>query len=294
MDPKPVLPLGSGPNEEQQVSRQTKKKKTATKISKFTAKTADRHELYQLSVQAPEHEISFIDKTYRAMFKRRPLSMREDFCGTALLCATWVKSNKQRTATGVDIDQSTLDWGIEHNITPLGADADRITLLQEDVRTKRKGRFDVVNALNFSYWIFRTRDELRKYFEAARAGLNKDGFFLLDAYGGWESQQPMLEPRRIAAGFTYIWDQDLFCPISHAVTNYIHFEFKDGTKLNKAFTYEWRYWSLPEIIEILGEAGFKDVRTHWDVAGDDQEEKYKVLQTAENQPGWLVYITASN
>ncbi|HSC87687.1 MAG TPA: class I SAM-dependent methyltransferase [Polyangiaceae bacterium] len=268
--------------------------KPVVKKPKYTAKTADKHELYQLSVQAPDHEIEFVDQIFRTRFKRRPLTLREDFCGTALLCAAWVKSNAERTATGVDIDGPTLDWGRAHNLAPLGDAAKRITLLQEDVRKPRKARFDVINALNFSYWIFTTRDSLRAYFEVVRKGLGPQGMFVLDAYGGWESQQPMLEPRRIAAGFTYVWDQDQFCPISHAVTNYIHFEFKDGTKLEKAFTYEWRFWSLPEITELLREAGFGDVRVHWDVAGDDEEEHYKVLGRAENQPGWLVYVTASN
>ena len=271
-------------------ANQTKKKKSPA--SKFTARTADRHELYQLSVQAPEHEISFIDKTYRRLFKRRPLSMREDFCGTALLCSRWVASHSDRVATGIDIDAPTLQWGRTRNVAPLGGDARRVTLLQEDVRSRRSGRFDVINALNFSYWVFRTRDDLRGYFKSVRQGLGEQGFFLLDAYGGWESQQPMLEPRKIPAGFTYVWDQDKFCPVSHAVTNYIHFEFRDGTKLQKAFTYEWRFWSLPEITELLEEAGFTDVRVHWDVAADEEEESYKVVKTAENQPGWLVYITA--
>lgn len=273
-------------------TKKSKKKSSSTKARVFTAKTADRHELYQLSVQAPEHEISFFNKLYKGLFKSRPLTLREDFCGTALLCATWVKQSEQHTATGVDIHKPTLAWGREHNLAPLGDAVERVTLLAEDVRKPRSGRFDVINALNFSYWVFRTREDLRAYFASVRKSLSKNGVFVLDAYGGWESQQPMLEPRRIAAGFTYVWDQDTFDPITHAVTNYIHFEFKDGTKLEKAFRYDWRFWSLPEITELLTEAGFKDVRVHWDVADDNMEEEYKVLKKTETQPGWLVYITA--
>lgn len=259
----------------------------------LTARTADRHQLYQLSVQAPEHEVTFMEKTYRKMFRRKALRLREDFCGTGLLCAEWVKSDPARTATGVDISAETLAWGRRHNIEPLGPAASRVTLLEEDVRAQRRGKFDIVNALNFSYWVFRTRSDLVHYFSRVRKSLADEGFFLLDAYGGWESQQPMLEPRKIAAGFTYVWDQDRFCPITHAVTNYIHFEFKDGTKLEKAFTYEWRFWTLPEIRELLLEAGFTRVDVHWDVAADDEEEKYEILARAENQPGWLAYIVAS-
>jgi hypothetical protein len=167
-----------------------------------------------------------------------------------------------------------------------------VTLIQQDVRAARKTKFEIVNALNFSYWVFKTRAELKQYFEGVRASLTTEGMFLCDAYGGWESQEPMLEPRRVAGGFTYVWDQHSFDPITHDVVNHIHFEFKDGTKLNRAFTYEWRFWSLPEITELLREAGFKEVHVYWDQAEEDTEENYRRSTRAENQPGWLAYIVA--
>ena len=102
----------------------------------------------------------------------------------------------------------------------------------------------------------------------------------------------MLEPRKVAGGFTYVWDQNSFDPITHDIVNHIHFEFKDGSRIDKAFTYEWRYWTLPEITELLKEAGFSEVHVYWDQAGEDEEEKYKRTTRAENQPGWLAYLVA--
>lgn len=262
------------------------------KKSKYTAKTADRHELYQFSVQASEHEVELFVRLYKRAFGKKPLTMREDFCGTALLCASWVKSNKKRTAVGVDLDAPTLAWGMQRNIDPLGDDASRVTLLREDVRNERPGKFHLINALNFSYSVFKTREDLGRYFKSVRNSLEDDGYFLLDAYGGWEAQEPMLEPRAISAGFTYVWDQHSFDPITHDVVNHIHFKFKDGTKMEKAFTYEWRYWTLPELQELLREAGFSDVRVYWDQAEDEDEEDYRPTKSAENQPGWLSYIVA--
>jgi SAM-dependent methyltransferase len=218
--------------------------------------------------------------------------MREDFCGTSLLCCEWVKGAPDRSATGVDIDKKVLAWGKANNHSAIGDDAKRITLLQQDVREPSPGRFDIVCAFNFSYWVFKTRDELRKYFASVRKGLGREGLFLLDAYGGWESQEPMFEPRKIKGGFTYVWDQDKFDPITHGILNHIHFEFKDGTKLEKAFTYEWRYWTLPEIQELLREAGFSDVRVYWDTSDDNDVERYRVRNRADNQPGWLAYLVA--
>jgi len=266
----------------------------AARSASFTKRNADRHQLYQLSVQAPDHEIDFVQRVYRGLRKRAPLSLREDFCGTALLCAAWVKSHPERTATGVDICGDTLAWGREHNIAPLGAEAARVELLCEDVRAKRKGRFDVINALNFSYWVFRTRAELLVYFRAVRKSLAAGGLFVLDAYGGWEASEPMEEARRVPAGFTYVWEQHSFDPVTHAVTNYIHFRFRDGTALNRAFIYEWRFWTLPELTELLREAGFSRVDVHFDVAEDDEKEDYRVVTRAKNQPGFLVYLVAGD
>ena len=269
------------------------KAKKQAKRQSPTRKTADKHVLYQASVQAPETEVDFMITAYRAHNKRQPLSMREDFCGTALLCAAWVESKSGRTATGVDLDPDVLAWGIEHNLKPIGEPGRRVRLLEQDVLTKSKGKYDVINAMNFSYWIFKTRDALKSYFKSVRSALEPKGVFVCDAYGGWEAQQPMLEPRHIKGGFTYVWDQDKFCPITHDIVNHIHFEFKDGSKWKKAFTYEWRFWSLPELTELLKEAGFGNVEVYWDVAPKNDEEDYRPCKRADNQAGWLAYLVAS-
>jgi SAM-dependent methyltransferase len=208
------------------------------------------------------------------------------------LCAEWLKSSGKRTATGVDIHQPTLNWGKKHNLAPINEPGDRLELLCQDVRDKVSRKFDVINAMNFSYWIFKTRDGLREYFSCVRQGLAGDGIFVMDAYGGWESQEPMEETRSVRGKFTYIWDQDKFDPINNEILNHIHFEFKDGSRWDKAFTYSWRYWTLPELRELLSEAGFKEVHIYWDVAEDDNDENYQPRTRAANQPGWLAYLVA--
>jgi cyclopropane fatty-acyl-phospholipid synthase-like methyltransferase len=258
----------------------------------LSAKTADKHILYQKSVQDADAEVAFIERIFKKLRKRSPVTLREDFCGTALLTATWVKSNPKRRAIGVDIDPHVLEWGHEHNLAPIGEPGDRVTIHCQDVRDAVPERVEVVGAFNFSYWVFKTRDELRGYFKRVLKGLASDGLFLLDAYGGWESQEPMHEDRPIRGGFTYIWDQSSFDPISHRVVNHIHFHFRDGTKLERAFTYDWRYWTLPELTEVLGEAGFKQIDVYWDMSKDEDYEDYRPRRSAPNQPGWLAYIVA--
>lgn len=254
----------------------------------LNAKTADRHQLYQLSVQSVDFEAHFFHRTFKKYRKRLALSLREDFCGTALLSATWVNSHPQRTAVAVDIDPKVLAWGQENNVAPLGEAAERLQLRQADVRSKHREKFDIINAMNFSYWIFTTRDEMRDYFAQVRKGLVDDGIFFLDLYGGWSAQEPKQEPRKIRGGFTYVWDQASFDPIHNRVVNHIHFEFKDGSRLKRAFTYDWRFWSLPEIRELLLEAGFSQVEVYWENDGDLRRRRRRV----QNQPGWLAYLAA--
>jgi SAM-dependent methyltransferase len=258
------------------------------------ASAADKHLLYQESVQDTGPEIRFMSDTFRRLTGRRAQSLREDFCGTALLSADWVRSCRkgQRSATGIDICPEVLAWGQHHNVAPLGKRAGQIRLIQQDVRQPMAARHDLIAALNFSYWIFKSRDAMRDYFERARRGLVSDGLLILDAYGGWEASQPVRERRSIGRGVTYVWDQDQIDPITGSVVNHIHFEFRDGSKLRNAFTYEWRLWTLPELQELLTEAGYSEVRVYWDVAEDDDDMEYRHCLASENHPGWLAYLVA--
>lgn len=260
--------------------------------SRFTAASADRHLLYQLSVQSVDAEAAFLDRAHRRLVGRRAVSLREDFCGTALLCAEWVRKRPERRATGVDIDPSVLAWGREHNLAPLGDRADRVTLVQADVRAPHRGVHDVIVAFNYSYWIFRTRDELRDYFAGVRRALAPRGLFFCDAYGGTDAMDVLQESRRIRGGFTYVWEQARFNPIDHDVLNHIHFEFGDGSRMDRAFTYAWRFWTLPELQELLREAGFREVTVYWDRAEREGDESYRPTTRIANQPGWLAYLVA--
>lgn len=275
--------------------RRTKAKK---RNYKYTAATADKHELYQLSVQDPEIEIAFVNRVYRKTYGRIPLTLREDFCGTAFFCAEWVKSNPERTAIGIDLDQPTLDWGIAKNLAPLNEPGQRVTLLCQNVLDPVKKSFDIALGLNFSYWVFMTRDDMRAYFKGVHDSLGKQGLFFLDAYGGPYSMEAMsedeIERSQIKGGFTYLWDQHEFNAIDHHVVNHIHFEFKDGSKLERAFTYEWRFWTLPELRELLAEAGFSKSHVYWEDEDEDGDGTgvYRARKRAANSGAWVAYIVA--
>lgn len=262
------------------------------------ADLADRHTLYEQSVQCAEGEIDFVDETFRRLRKRKAAVFREDFCGTANVCCEWVKRGPKRRAIGVDLDPEVLEWGRANNLASLSRKQQaRITLLQEDVLNVRTEKADIVSAMNFSYWLIQDRESLKRYFKAVRAALKKDGVFFLDAYGGYDSHKEITEEREIddgADGFTYIWEQSDFDPITHRMACHIHFAFPDGSELPNAFNYEWRLWSVPEIRDLLLECGFKRVTVYWQGWDKDGEPDgdFKPATEAEADAGWICYLTA--
>ena len=262
--------------------------------SYWTAKKSDKHLLYQLSVQNVEQEEEFLSETFEKLRGRKPLTLREDFCGTALSSAQWVRKGKDRQAVGFDLDTEVLAWGQKHNIDPLGPDADRVQLKEKNVVSVSRRKFDICVAMNFSYFIFKKRQELLKYFECVLKSLVDDGIFVLDIYGGSEAQVVLEEKREIEEGFTYVWDQAAFNPITSNVVNHIHFEFRKGPPLRRAFTYDWRLWTPQEVVEALEEVGFRNAEVYWELEDEDGEETgiYEPATEAENQEGWLAYIVA--
>ncbi|MGD8926292.1 MAG: class I SAM-dependent methyltransferase [Thioalkalispiraceae bacterium] len=266
------------------------------------AEQADLHTMYQYAVQAPETEVEFFEQTYEKLRGKKPLSMKEDFSGTCLLSVEWVKSDPQRTAVCVDICPDTLAWGKEHNIEPAGEEvASRMQIFQADVRDITEPKVDITCALNFSFCIFKTRDALRDYFAKARAGLKDDGMLILDMFGGTECLDILEEETEMdEVDATYIWEHKKFNPITNEILCHIHFEFPDGSRMDKAFTYDWRLWSLPEIKELLEEAGYSKVRIYWEEFEEDEDDEDLMEGTGEffeaseveNQESWQVYIVA--
>ncbi len=261
--------------------------------NKLTAATADRHWLYENSVQNPEAEVEFIDRVYAGEFGRRPRHLREDFCGTLNLGCAWVRERGDNTALGVDLDSPTLDWGREHNVEPLGDGASRVTMIQDDVRNVSRPPVEVLAATNFSWWGFHTREELMGYLRNCRRSLRDDGMLMLDIYGGPEAQVLQFEERD-CEGFTYVWDQDHFNPITHEYRCKIHFRFEDGSEITDAFEYHWRLWTVPEVRDLLLDAGFRKVEVYWEGADDEGEPDGDFQPSAEGDtsPAWVAYIVA--
>jgi SAM-dependent methyltransferase len=259
-----------------------------------TAANSDRHDLYELAVQEVVSECDFIDRVWRKKRGRLAATMREDFCGTAKASTEWVRRRPGNRAIGVDLDRSVILWGERRHRANLPASvAARVTILEADVMTVDTPGVDTVVAMNFSYFIFKQRETLVRYFRRVFESLADDGLFICDAYGGSEAHAEK-EEDRACDGFTYVWDQNKYNPINGDVTNYIHFRFPDGSEMKRAFAYHWRLYSLPEIQDALLEAGFASTTVYWE--GTDSKGGgngiFRESNRGEACQGWIAYIVA--
>jgi len=259
------------------------------------AESANKFELYEQAVQDPLHDVQFLREVYEKVRGRAPHRLREDFCGSAAVCARWVQGGEDDSAEGFDLDEPTLDWGRRRHLEPLGDAVRRVKLHCKDVREPGLHRADVTCAHNFSYQIFYTRQEMLDYLESVVRNLADDGVFVLDMYGGWEATEDLEEERYIDnSDVIYVWDQISYSPVSGRQKCAIHFRFKDRSELRNAFVYEWRNWTMPEMRELLSEVGFDRIDA-WFEEYDDEGDGTGVFtptETGLNCESWLAYLVA--
>lgn len=266
---------------------------------------ADPHVLYQKSVQSPDFDIPFFAE-YFENYTGRPLrSLREDFCGTAALSVYFVTQHPDNHAVGIDLDWPTLNWSMKHNVSPLTVDQQsRLTLIHGNVLDHHPLDAQLALALNFSYMIFKDRTTLLQYFRRVKESLRPEGMLIVDIWGGSESQVLQEEPREIdnpdddgIGDFTYIWDQDAFDPSTYFCTMRMHFTFQDGSEMRNAFVYDWRMWTMPEVMELMKEAGFQDVHFLWEGTNKKTNEGtgiYHRMDQGEADLAWVAYIVGVN
>ncbi len=252
-----------------------------------------KYDYYERSVQNAECEVAFMHDEYKRARGHAPFSMREDFCGTGAISCEWVRQDKRCEAWGIDLDPEPIAMGKKRHHSKLKpAEQKRMTYLLENVLKVSAPKVDVVCAFNFSYFILKSRKELVKYCKSVRKSLKKDGVFFMDIFGGPESQKLVTDTKKLK-GLTYYWECQYWNPMSHDCKFAIHFKDSKGKHLD-VFTYDWRMWTVPELKDILKEAGFKKIVTYWE--GDDDEGngngEFAPLDDPENCDAWVSYIGA--
>jgi SAM-dependent methyltransferase len=269
--------------------------KSANKSNTPTmADQADIHNLYERSVQNVESEVEFLQTTFKALKGRTGYLFREDFCGTASASCQWVKQGPEFQAIGVDIDRSVLEWGRNNRLSKLPSeDQARVSLIESDVLTVETPKVDLMAAFNFSYWIFEERATMLRYMRSCYDALKDDGVLFMDMFGGPESFEETREKTK-HKGFTYVWHQAKFHPVTNHMRCHIHFKFPDGSRIKKAFTYEWRLYTAPELTDLLLEAGFSKATVYWEGEDEDGEGNGEFTPDAKGEAdlAWIAYIVA--
>jgi len=256
---------------------------------------ADKYRFYESSVQCHDSDIDFINKEYERIYKTLPLKLREDFGGTGLLACEWVRQSKDHFSWAIDLDVEPISYGMKNHYSKLDeVEKKRMRYLEANVLDNFNFKADVVVAFNFSYYIFKKRNELLQYFKKVREGLGNKGAFFIDLFGGTATGEPLVEETE-HDNFSYLWDCDKFNPITSECLYYIHFlDLDENKKYEKVFTYDWRMWGPSELREILEDAGFRETIIYWE--GDNGEGEgdgnfYPTL-VADNCESWITYIIA--
>ncbi|MBC7466740.1 MAG: class I SAM-dependent methyltransferase [Bdellovibrio sp.] len=268
------------------------KKKSLVKVGPKTVLPFDKYAFYHEAVQSPDADVEFYEKAFKEIHKNKKLTtLREDFCAAGAISCEWVKLNKNYKSCGLDLDPEPMAYGREHYFPKLTKEEQgRAVLIQKNVLEKNLPVADMVAAVNFSYCLFKKREELKQYFENVYKSLNGPGLFITDIFGGSQCGDA-IEDRHKFKNFTYYWDQKGFDPVSAEGLFQIHFRHK-GTKYENVFTYDWRMWTIPELKELMLEAGFEDIKVYWEGTNKKGGGSGIFKQVEKGEPclSWIAYV----
>jgi len=252
----------------------------------------NKYALYGQAVQSAAEDVKFYRKIYKQIRNgKMPVILREDFCGAGAISCEWVKLAKHFKSCGLDLDREPMDYGRKYYVSELNADQQkRVVLIKKDVLTPGLPAGDIVIAVNFSYFLFKKREILKRYFDNVYKSLNQEGLFFVDTFGGTQCADT-IEDKTKHKNFTYYWDQKNFDPVTNEAYFEIHFGYK-GRKYEGIFAYDWRIWSIPEIREIMLEAGFQKTKVYWE--GSDKKGngngEFRSVEKGESCESWIAYV----
>jgi SAM-dependent methyltransferase len=246
-------------------------------------------------------EAAFLSRAYRHYFTNEPSLLREDFAGTAAVASAWVEMGPDHQAMAVEAHGPTLRRAQRTAEKELGDAVQDLHLVEADVLSVEGPKVDVTCALNFSTFIYHHRGDLKRYFQSARRGLKRNGLLVVDAYGGpgamrVGTQTRSIPPETEQPGVTYHWEQRSFDPVTHRAECRIHFDLADGRRLESAFIYRWRLWTLAELIEVMLETGFKTAEA-WcdriDPASGMSDGRYRRVRRMPAREDWVAYVVGA-
>lgn len=279
----------------------------------------DPLELYRWAVQDPETHATVL----RLMFERLhrghvPVLLREDFSGTSAEAVAWLALGAGRRALAVDCDAPTVAWARRRAQRILGARAGELQFVEADVMSVAPPMVpaaDIISVLNFSILYLRESAQLQAYLRHAWHCLASPGLLVLNLFGGAGAlkphtdrhivtPQPRLASEAAIPPFEYLWEQRHVDERSRQLDCRIHFRIPNpaghggAVELRDAFRYDWRLWSVAELVAGLRDAGFEDVQV-WRHTYDPARGAAGVFlgavapEVLESLDLWTAYIVAS-
>lgn len=263
------------------------------------------HSLYELCVQSPRHVVSLL----LGMHGQQPLSLREDFCGSAAVSTRWIEEVRKydvgARALAIDLDEAAL--GIASARSQTFIKEGRLTLRGENCITAQdREACDVIWVGNFSIGYIFERSALVRYLRLCKARLDAGnggfggGIFACDLYGGASAftlgSLTRKHPGRGHEVVHYHWSHDAADPVTGIVTNSISFRVEVAGEIvsehYNAFTYTWRLWGLPELIAAMREAGFSDITIYTDINIAPGQSPMPIASGQELGKDWIIVLCA--
>jgi SAM-dependent methyltransferase len=278
----------------------------------------DTLELYRWAVQDPETHAIVLSVMYERLRPGlQPAVLREDFAGTSAESVAWVLLQPGRRAIAVDLDAATLEWARGRAVRLIGALASKIAFVRGDSRSVAPPAVpaaDIIAVLNYSVFYLHEPAELLAYLRHALSVLAPDGILVLNLCGGPDAERQGITRRHVAPNprlsteariphFEYQWEVRRFDRRTRRLDGRIHFSVPHPDdpartrELRGAFRYDWRMWSVPELMEACREAGFTGVqvwRHTYDASKGDagvflgSVEPDSLPETGK----WIAYIVA--
>ena len=240
-------------------------------------------------------QIEFVDNRFKALRGRRARLLREDFCGTAnVSCEVGFRPPRQR-APSVSISTARCCSGqrsiicCSSHASP--AAADRPTLRKRAIKTYTDQPTSFGN--EFRYLAVQGAQGVERYFRRVRGFAGRGRHPVSRRL--WRLrlfQREIVEEQEIEeGGFTYVWGAGEVRACQRQPDLPIHFDFPDGSRLERAFSYDCAC-GLPEIRELVGGSRLPQICVYWQGWDERQEADgdFKPVSEGEADAGGSSYL----
>eukprot|EP00753_Platysulcus_tardus_P010823 PLAT3082.1.p3 GENE.PLAT3082.1~~PLAT3082.1.p3 ORF type:complete len:297 (+),score=109.09 PLAT3082.1:12-902(+) len=278
--------------------------------------------LYERAVnRKPGPCISFVEKAYATADASTPLRrLREDFAGSSVYAAEFVRRDIRRSALAVDLDGGTLGWADKHTRAKIGDAGSRLRLHcgnvlddvplagpstgSDDEGDDRPWKADVVLAVNYAFNFLHSRKLLLEYLRLTVARLAPGGCLVADEFGGTQAGAKLHAECSLGDGDVYHWlqkPQQLLT--GHMYTKMMFSKLADEhdagdegsgggeSALRLAFSYSWRLWTIAELREAILESGFVKVDVWWSATAEDGiSSEYRQCEAFPQSDNWNVFL----